>query len=144
MEKSYKADQGEGVWRGWYSNGKLVFEGNYRSHKKDGVWKVWYADGQLGFEGAYKSGKPDGAWKEWDKNGLLRRNDSCKMDVHLTGWKKWDEVGKPVASVLYRSSDNSDEKTKKQTQSANRNEAWDWWLKNGDVVLDYWYELPKK
>jgi molecular chaperone DnaK len=58
---------------------------------------------------------------------------------------KGDQIAFTQEKMLDEQKDNlnSDEKTKKQTQSANRNEAWDWWLKNGDVVLDYWYERPK-
>lgn len=48
---------GTGVWKFYWSNGKLSEKGNYSSWKKDGVWKKYREDGSLDTVLTYDKGR---------------------------------------------------------------------------------------
>ena len=48
---------GTGVWKFYWSNGKLSEEGHYTSWKKDGVWKKYREDGSLDIILTYDKGR---------------------------------------------------------------------------------------
>lgn len=48
---------GTGVWKFYWSNGKLSEEGHYTSWKKDGVWKKYREDGSLDTVLTYDKGR---------------------------------------------------------------------------------------
>ena len=58
-----------GLWRGYWDNGKLDYEGNYIAGKATGLWRGYYDNGKLMYEGNYINGLKHGIWKE----GKIRR-----------------------------------------------------------------------
>ena len=56
----------------YYSNDKLMFEGEYLNGKRTGKGKEYdYENGKLLFEGEYLNGKINGKGKEYYYNGKL-------------------------------------------------------------------------
>ncbi|HWL93975.1 MAG TPA: hypothetical protein VNT79_10615 [Phycisphaerae bacterium] len=49
--------------------GLVIAEGYYLDGKDTGLWRAWYDNGQLAFEGQYSFGMKDGEWVHWDEAG---------------------------------------------------------------------------
>lgn len=54
-----------GVWKWWWSNGKLREVCSYRRGKKDGVCRRFYKDSALHYMETYRKGVLSGTWEEW-------------------------------------------------------------------------------
>src|SRR5207249_1018744 len=50
------ADEKQGAWTSWYSNGQTQMQGEYKHDVEDGVFTWWYPNGQKALEGNYKQG----------------------------------------------------------------------------------------
>ena len=85
FEGSFKEDKRDGVSRRWHENGQLEFEGSFKEDKRDGVWRRWYENGQLKVDRNYKDGKLDGVSKKWYKNGQLQFEENYKDGELLSG-----------------------------------------------------------
>jgi len=62
----------EGVWKAWFEDGQLEYEGHYKEGKRHGIWKRWFEDGQLRYERNYKEDKWHGIHKGWFEDGQLQ------------------------------------------------------------------------
>jgi len=62
----------EGVWRGWYPNGRKSEEAMLVNGRYHGTHTLWYPDGTKKEERRYTNGHRDGVWVEWDECGLKR------------------------------------------------------------------------
>lgn len=60
-----------GVWKQWYPNGNMLFQGEYREGKKQGTWTVWNINGQIITEGQYESGLRTGDWKKYEAGNIV-------------------------------------------------------------------------
>lgn len=58
-----------GLFRSYYSNGKLSSEGFYEDGRAQGVWKDFHENGRLAAEGQFESGKEVGIWRYWNADG---------------------------------------------------------------------------
>jgi len=93
-EGSYKDGLQDGVWKGWYNNGKLSFEGKFVNGLEDGKHTWYYENGKVREEGKYILGSREGVWKKYDSDGVevveitYRDNKEIKIDgtavKHLT------------------------------------------------------------
>ena len=59
------------MWRQYYSDGKLAFEGKYIDGLESGEHKYFYPDGTQREQRMYRLGEPDGTWKMYDQTGTL-------------------------------------------------------------------------
>jgi antitoxin component YwqK of YwqJK toxin-antitoxin module len=87
-EGAWKDGKKDGLWKGLYENGQLMYEGNYKDDEKNGLEKWWSEDGQLRKETNYEDGLPDGLWKAWYENGQLEFESNFK-DGKRDGLAKW-------------------------------------------------------
>ena len=65
---------------------------SYKAGEKNGVWKEWFENGQLVYEGHYKDGEKVGVWKEWNKKGELVNEQNWDKVEKINNWdeiKKW-------------------------------------------------------
>lgn len=60
-----------GVWKFYYTNGKLKEEGSYKDGKETGQWKTYFESEKTKEIGNYKNGLKDGEWKTYFENGNL-------------------------------------------------------------------------
>lgn len=67
----YRAGIMEGIWKHYYENGKIRYEGNYILGNPDGRHRQYYDNGKLKEDGYYSVGKKDGNWKKYDNAGNL-------------------------------------------------------------------------
>ncbi len=63
----------QGKWKGYYSNGKLAWEGELLMGKRNGHWKLYDEAGNLVGEGEYNMDKKTGFWKELVDGKLVTR-----------------------------------------------------------------------
>jgi len=63
----------QGKWKGYYSNGKLAWEGELLMGKRNGHWKLYDEAGNLVGEGDYNMDKKTGFWKELVDGKLVTR-----------------------------------------------------------------------
>ena len=56
---------------GYFSNGKLAFEGSYFEGNENGEHRYYYDNGKVKQIRNYKSGLADGVWKSYDITGEL-------------------------------------------------------------------------
>jgi antitoxin component YwqK of YwqJK toxin-antitoxin module len=54
-EANYKDGKKDGLHRGWYENGQLMFEFNYKNGKRT-LYKEWYENGRLESKKVYDNG----------------------------------------------------------------------------------------
>ena len=64
-------DEGKGLVKEYYSNGKLLFEDEYLNGLRNGKGKEYNDNGELRFEGEYLNGLINGKGKEYDYDGNL-------------------------------------------------------------------------
>jgi hypothetical protein len=60
-----------GPYRKWFDDAseRLQVQGGYKDGNRDGMWRKWYSSGRVAEEGAFKDGKPDGHHQAWDESG---------------------------------------------------------------------------
>ena len=59
--------QRHGLWKEYYYNGQLCWEGNYVNGQEHGLWKNYYYNGQPWKKGNYVNGQRHGLWKNYEK-----------------------------------------------------------------------------
>jgi antitoxin component YwqK of YwqJK toxin-antitoxin module len=91
-----------GVYKNYFDNGKLQFEGNYVKNEKTGMHKAYDENGKLSEEGEYQAGKQVGVWKYYYETGAKKREESGRKYntdntgsyiVQFDGEITWDEKG---------------------------------------------------
>lgn len=76
----------EGIWKHYYDNGELKFEGKYIQGNADGKHKYYYENGKLQEERVYIMGRKEKVWKKFDPAGNLimfvsyRNDEEVKID----------------------------------------------------------------
>ncbi len=76
----------EDLWRHYYDNGELKFEGKYIQGNADGKHKYYYDNGKLQEERIYIMGRKEKLWKKFDPAGNIimlvnyRNDEEVKID----------------------------------------------------------------
>ena len=73
-----------GICREWHENGVMASEATYANNIIYGMLSMWYQSGQPSKQGAYIQGKKDGRWIEWNEKGTV------VADGQYTNGKPWD------------------------------------------------------
>lgn len=71
----------EGVWKYYYENGKIQFEGNYTRGMADGKHKYYYENGGIKEEQFYVMGRKEKTWKKYDEFGNIYMTITYKDDL---------------------------------------------------------------
>ena len=91
MVTEYELKNGlkDGLFKRWWSNGKLQKEEMYKEGRVDGASRTWYKNGQLRSAINWKMGWFHGIWSDWDEEGFLIREEHYKND-HTHGYlRSW-------------------------------------------------------
>ncbi len=91
--------QEEGEWS--YHSGDQTETGSYQSGLKNGIWKQYYSDGTLKFEGGFIQGNPDGKHKYFHENGKIKEEQFYRMGMKDKNWWIFDTEGNVVISYVY-------------------------------------------
>ena len=64
--------ENNGIFRSYYSNGKIAESGELKDGKREGIWRTYSADeNSIACEGLYKNDRRDGTWRWYDGDGKL-------------------------------------------------------------------------
>ena len=89
--------------KGFLSKGeRMVTEYELKNGLRDGLFKRWWSNGKLQKEEMYTKGRPDGASRTWYKNGQLRAVINWKMGWFHGKWSDWDEEGFLIREEHYK------------------------------------------
>jgi len=96
----YADNERNGEWK--YKTGDYNEEGNYIVGLMDGVWKAYYSNGKLKFKGSFIQGNPDGLQIYYYENGKVKEEQYYKMGIRTKTWKKFDEEGVQILVITYK------------------------------------------
>jgi antitoxin component YwqK of YwqJK toxin-antitoxin module len=96
----YSDNERNGEWK--YKTGDYNEEGNYIVGLMDGVWKAYYSNGKLKFKGSFIQGNPDGLQIYYYENGKVKEEQYYKMGIRTKTWKKFDEEGVQILVITYK------------------------------------------
>ncbi len=63
--------QEEGIWEGFYENGKIYWRTPYKEGNEDGIEELFCKNGNIRWRIPYKEGKKDGIEEWFDKQGNI-------------------------------------------------------------------------
>lgn len=70
-EGEYVSGLRSGVWKYYYPNGSIAFEGRFIEDNPHGVHRWYWPNGQRKEEGQYAMGRKNGDWKKYQEDGSL-------------------------------------------------------------------------
>ena len=85
-EGTYKSGQRDGLWKFFYTNGKVAHQGKYVEGNEQDKHSYYYDNGRVMQEGNFIMGKREGTWRKYDREGNLvttlvyRNDDAIKID----------------------------------------------------------------
>jgi antitoxin component YwqK of YwqJK toxin-antitoxin module len=101
-EVRYKDGRPDGLWRTWWSNGRLKSEGEYRAGDLHGTWRTWFEDGAPQTEQTFVLGKPEGTWRHWYHHGQLVTEGFYRAGRKEGPWREWFGDGTLKAEGEFR------------------------------------------
>ena len=69
---NYRSNTKDGLYKEWYDNGQIAYEGNYKNGLRNGISTSWYKNGQKEAEEHWLKGQLHGNTKYWSKKGDLQ------------------------------------------------------------------------
>lgn len=99
----YIGGEKEGEWI--YQVGDHEERGNFVIGLREGIWRYYYPDGTLKYEGYYFQGNPDKRHKYYYPDGSLKEEQYYAMGIREKNWKKYDTEGNLVMTITYRNNE---------------------------------------
>lgn len=133
-EGEYKDSKKIGVWKRYYSNGKVKDEITYKFNRPNGPYKTFYVNGQLEEEGMWKNSRNVGGFKRYHSNGKISQEFNFSTTGKRQGQQKYyyengqvmiegDWNGGKETGVLTEYYENGDVKAKKVFNEGQMDEA---------------------
>lgn len=66
----------QGIWKHFYTDGKLSSKGEYKDDKKIKEWVWYFESGEILQKGNYNEGLPDGSWTWYFETGNILRQEN--------------------------------------------------------------------
>ncbi len=82
----YKNGIKEGVWKQYFTDGKLKLKATYVNDKLEGLMLVYYQNGVVEVSGLYVNNFKDGIWMYFSDRG-----ETIKKEIHKEGRLKKTE-----------------------------------------------------
>lgn len=90
----------EGDWI--FEIGGIRTEGQYVDGLQTGLWKIFYNDGTLSFEGRFVDDNPNGTHFTYYPNEKIREKGDYLMGLKNGDWIKYDETGNVLITINYQ------------------------------------------
>jgi len=71
-EENWLEGQPHGLWRTWYTNGKIRDQGRFQLGRRVGSWERFDEQGQLTSRKLFDNGDPHGVWEWFEKGKSVR------------------------------------------------------------------------
>ena len=111
-------ERGDGVSKGWFSNGNLKQTQTWKDGKLNGLYIMWYPNKQKQSQSTIKNGEEYGLWTDWYKNGQKKfegnnigRNKNHNP-IRDGLWTFWEKDGQKVKEVTYKDGEIVNEYTR--------------------------------
>lgn len=76
-----------------YEPDQVVEEGEYKNSRKQGIWKFFYSSGKVKSEIAYTNSRPNGFYKTYYENGQVEEEGTWKNNRNTGNFKRYYENG---------------------------------------------------
>jgi uncharacterized protein len=77
----------EGLYTGFYPNGKVKNKGNYVNNVQNGIWEYFYDNGSPKMTGIVENNLRTGFWKYYSENGRISSMGNLKNGIRDGAWK---------------------------------------------------------
>ena len=84
----------EGLWIGYWSNGRVEFTGAYKNGTREGPWTHLHRNGQISEKGAFKDGLRQGPWVGYWSNGRVEFKGAHKNGTREGPWVRYNIIGR--------------------------------------------------
>jgi uncharacterized protein len=115
----------EGVQKSYYPNGTIMTEVSFKNDAKEGSSKTYYANGKLSLEGNYLNDLKQGTWKSYDENGILDSEEIYFNGLQY-GLSKYYEDGKLSREIEFT--------------NGERNGVGRYFGKSGELAFELYYD----
>ncbi len=96
----YISGEKEGEWI--YQVGDHKERGAFVIGLREGIWKYYFNNGKIKYEGFYSQGNPDKRHKYYYSSGVLKEDQYYELGIREKNWKKYDDQGNLVMTITYR------------------------------------------
>lgn len=96
----YISGEKEGEWI--YQVGDHQERGAFVIGLREGIWKYYFNNGKIKYEGFYSQGNPDKRHKYYYSSGVLKEDQYYELGIREKNWKKYDDQGNLVMTITYR------------------------------------------
>ena len=97
---NYADGERNGDWK--FKSDNFTEEGKFIVGLKDGLWKSYYTNGKLKFKGNFVQGNPDGEQSYYYESGKIKEEQHFQSGIRQKTWKKFDEEGTTVLVIAYK------------------------------------------
>ena len=91
----------EGIQKSFFPNGNIMSEITYKNDKKEGPAKYYYISGKVSSEGSFFDDVKVGRWKSYDEKGFMDEQEDY-VEGNLNGTGKYYEDGKLTREIQYK------------------------------------------
>ena len=96
----YISGEKEGEWI--YQVGDHQERGAFVIGLREGIWKYYFNNGKIKYEGFYSQGNPDKRHKYYYSSGVLKEDQYYELGIREKNWKKYDNQGNLVMTITYK------------------------------------------
>jgi antitoxin component YwqK of YwqJK toxin-antitoxin module len=101
LESIYKNGILDGVTTLFHNDGTPYRKGNYFLGQHDGLWEGWFKNGKKEFEANYSNGKLEGKYIAYHSNGSIKEQGEYRNDSKINEWIKFDINGREISKTIY-------------------------------------------
>lgn len=83
----------DSLWTYYYDNGIKQAEGNYQGGQRNGVWTFYHENGNISAKGTYEKGEKYGKWTYFHENGKVSSEGEEREGKKEGYWKIYDNQG---------------------------------------------------
>ena len=92
----------DGLWRGFFPNGRVAWEGEYRKNFLHGTFTDYFESGQVRYRGSYCKGWQTGHWVHWHENGNKQIEGDFEKDLRIRFWTAYYPSQSKLWQVNYK------------------------------------------
>ncbi len=101
LESTYSDGILEGKTIMYHEDGTLYRKGNYVSGNHEGLWEGWFKNGKKEFEINYQNGKLNGNYIAYYQNGSIKEKGEYQNDSRINEWISYDSQGNEISKKSY-------------------------------------------
>lgn len=101
LESSYTDGILNGETTLYREDGSPYRKGHYAFGENEGLWEGWFKNGKKEFEINYKNGKLNGEYIAYYQNGAIKERGEYRNDTRINEWIIYDTKGSEISRKIY-------------------------------------------